>query len=35
MCVFLMIAAPVNEGELSMAYLGADGLFVALIVGLL
>lgn len=35
MCVFLMIAAPVNEGQLSMAYLGADGLFVALIVGLL
>ena len=35
MCVFLMIAAPVKEGQLSMAYLGADGLFVALIVGLL
>lgn len=35
MCVFLMIVAPVKEGQLSMAYLGADGLFVALIVGLL
>ena len=35
MCVFLMIAVPVKEGQLSMAYLGADGLFVALIVGLL
>lgn len=35
MCVFLMIAAKVNEGQLSMQYLGADGLFVALIVGLL
>lgn len=35
MCVFLMIAAPVNEGQLSMSYLGADGLFIALIVGLL
>ena len=35
MCVFLMIAAPVADGQLSMTYLGADGLFVALIVGLL
>jgi len=35
MCVFLMISAPVNDGQLSMAYLGSDGLFVALIVGLL
>jgi len=35
MCVFLMIAAPVQDGQLSMQYLGADGLFVALIVGLL
>lgn len=35
MCVFLMIAAPVEEGKLSMSYLGADGLFVALIIGLL
>lgn len=34
MCVFLMVAAKVTEGQLSMAYLGADGLFVALIVGL-
>lgn len=34
MCVFLMVAAPVNEGQLSMAYLGADGLFVALVIGL-
>ena len=30
-----MIAAPVNDGQLSMAFLGADGLFVALIIGLL
>lgn len=35
MCVFLMIAAPVTDGQLSMTYLGADGLFVALIVGLI
>lgn len=35
MCVFLMIAAPVEDGKLSMSYLGADGLFVALIIGLL
>ena len=35
MCVFLMISAPVADGQLSMAYLGADGLFVALIVGLI
>ena len=35
MCVFLMISAPVNDGQLSMSYLGSDGLFVALIVGLL
>ena len=35
MCVFLMICAPVEDGKLAMTYLGADGLFVALIVGLL
>jgi len=35
MCVFLMISAPVNEGQLSMSYLGSDGLFVALIISLL
>ena len=35
MCVFLMISAPVADGQLSMTYLGADGLFVALIVGLI
>lgn len=35
MCVFLMISAPVTDGQLSMAYLGADGLFVALIIGLI
>ncbi len=35
MCVFLMISAPVKDGQLSMTYLGSDGLFVALIVGLL
>lgn len=35
MCVFLMIAAPVQDGQLSMSYLGSDGLFVALIVALI
>ncbi|MGN1183549.1 MAG: PTS sugar transporter subunit IIC [Faecalibacillus sp.] len=35
MSVFLMISAPVNDGQLSMSYLGSDGLFVALIIGLL
>ncbi len=35
MCVFLMISAPVTDGQLSMTYLGADGLFVALIIGLI
>lgn len=35
MCVFLMISAPVEDGSLSMSYLGSDGLFVALIVSLL
>ena len=35
MCVFLMISAPVTVGQLSMTYLGADGLFVALIIGLI
>ena len=35
MCVCLMICAPVEDGKLAMTYLGADGLFVALIVGLL
>ena len=29
------MSTPVNDGQLSMAYLGSDGLFVALIVGLL
>ena len=35
MSVFLMISAPVTDGQLSMSYLGSDGLFVALVVGLL
>ena len=35
MCVFLMVVAPVKDGMLTMTYLGADGLFVALIIGLL
>lgn len=35
MCVFLMISAPVTDGQLSMTYLGADSLFVALIIGLI
>lgn len=34
MSVFLMISAPVTDGQLSMSYLGSDGLFVALVVGL-
>lgn len=35
MSVFLMISAPVQDGQLSMSYLGSDGLFVAIIIGLL
>lgn len=35
MCVFLMVVAPVEDGKLTMTYLGADGLFVALIISLL
>ena len=34
--VFLMVVAPLSEeGAITMSYLGADGLFVALIIGLL
>ena len=34
MCTFLMIVAPVKEGMIAMEYLGSNGLFVALIIGL-
>lgn len=34
MCTFLMVAAPLNEGGISTGYLGADGLFVAIIIAL-
>ena len=34
MCVFLMVAAPIKDGAIQLTYLGADGLFVALIIGL-
>ena len=32
MCTFLMVAAPLKDGAITMSYLGADGLFVALII---
>lgn len=35
MCSFLMVSVTITEGSMSMGYLGADGLFVAIIVGLL
>lgn len=36
MAIFLMVCAPLTEeGAITMSYLGADGLFVALIIGLL
>lgn len=34
MCTFLMVAAPLKDGAIAMNYLGADGLFVALIISL-
>lgn len=34
-CVFLMICAPVSEGNIPTSFLGANGLFVAIIIGLL
>ena len=33
--LYLMICAPNVEGSISMSYLGADGLFIAIIIGLL
>lgn len=36
MAIFLMVCAPLTEdGAITMSYLGSDGLFVALIIGLL
>lgn len=32
--LFFMICAPSNEGNISMSFLGADGLFVAIIIGI-
>ncbi|MGL4913180.1 MAG: PTS sugar transporter subunit IIC [Romboutsia sp.] len=32
--MFLMICAPVSEGSIPVSFLGADGLFVAIIIGL-
>lgn len=34
-CVFLMICAPISEGNIPISFLGADGLFVAIIIGLI
>lgn len=34
MCTFLMVSTTISEGTMSMAFLGADGLFVAIIIGL-
>ena len=33
--IFFMICAPSNEGNIPMSFLGADGLFVAILIGLL
>ena len=35
MSVFLMISAPIEEGKIVMQYLGADGLFIAIITALI
>lgn len=35
MCTFLMVAAPLEKGNLNISNLGADGLFVAILVSLL
>lgn len=35
MVIFLMIAAPIEEGKIVMQYLGADGLFIAIIISLI
>ncbi|MEI3385364.1 MAG: hypothetical protein V8R62_06900 [Faecalibacillus intestinalis] len=34
MCTFLMVSAPLKDGGISTSYLGADGLFVAIIIAL-
>lgn len=33
--IFLMVCTPVNEGNINLNYLGTNGLFVAIIIGLL
>lgn len=35
MTTFLMIAAPIEDGKIVMHYLGADGLFIAIIISLI
>ncbi|MCO8294353.1 PTS sugar transporter subunit IIC [Tetragenococcus halophilus] len=35
MVTFLLVCAPVEDGQISLEYLGANGLFVAIILGLL
>lgn len=35
MVTFLMVAAPIEDGKIVMQYLGADGLFIAIIISLL
>lgn len=35
MITFLMIAAPIEDGKIGMQYLGADGLFIAIIISLI
>lgn len=35
MCTFLMVAAPLKDGGIQTSYLGADGLFVAIIIALI
>ena len=34
-CVFLMICSPISDGNIPTSFLGANGLFVAIIIGLL
>ena len=34
MCTFLMVSAPLKDGGISTSYLGADGLFVAIVIAL-
>ena len=35
MCTFLMVSAPLKDGGIQTSYLGADGLFVAIIIALI